>query len=372
MRSGFTTGSAATAASAAAAYMLLSGKIKEEITILTPAGIDYRADILEIEREDNSVTCAVRKDGGDDPDITNGSLIFSTVEIINEDSDKAEVEIDGGIGVGRVTKKGLDRAPGEAAINSVPRKMIETEVLKIAEEFDFRGKFKVTISVPDGEELARKTFNPRLGIVGGISILGTSGIVKPMSLEAIKETIRTELSVKKAEGRKIAVMTPGNYGKAFLREKFNYNIDDAVQTANFIGDSLDMAVDAGFETFLIIGALGKLVKLAGGIMNTHSREADCRMEILSAAALRSGASADEAREILSSVTTEDAMTIIEKYGYRDKLMKDIMFRAEDALKRRSGGRIRTEIMIYSNSFGLLGESSAAEEYLEKSMEFTNE
>ena len=366
MRSGFTTGSAATAASAAAAYMLFSEKIKEKVTIITPAGVPYNASIVEIRREERAVSCAVRKDGGDDPDITTGSLIFSKVEIVNEDGAETEILIDGGAGVGRVTKAGLDRAVGEAAINTVPRKMIESELKKISEDFDFKGKISVTISVPGGEELAAKTFNPRLGIVGGISILGTSGIVKPMSLEAIRDTIKAELSVKRAEGRRIAVLTPGNYGRDFLKDNYSYKIDDAVQCANFIGDSIDMAAEAGFEAVLLIGALGKLVKLAGGIMNTHSREADCRMEILSAAAVRAGMEIESVREILSSVTTEDALRIISEKGFTDKVMSDLSFRAADALERRAGGRIMTGLMIYSNSFGLLGKTDNALELLEES------
>ena len=364
MRNGFTTGSAATAAAAAACYMLLSGKVKKRITIVTPAGIDYDTEILEIKSDEKSVSCAVRKDAGDDPDVTNGCLIFADVKIADWDGEKFEITIDGGEGVGRVTKKGLDRAVGEAAINTVPRKMIENEVAKLAEEFDFRGKMQVIISVPGGEEIAKKTFNPRLGIAGGISILGRSGIVRPMSLEAIKETIRVELSVKKAEGRRSVVVTPGNYGQEFLRENYGYDINDAVRCANFIGDSIDMAVEAGFETIVITGAMGKLVKLAGGIMNTHSLEADCRMEIMAAAALRAGMEADDVREILECVTTEDALRIVKEKSYMEEFMQEILFRSEEAVKRRSQGKIKTGIMIYSTTFGLLAASEGAVGILE--------
>ena len=230
MRYGFTTGSCAAAASKAAAYMLLTGKLKQNITIQTPKGILFQTEILETTRSETEVTCAVRKDGGDDPDITSGTLIFSTVcyadgekkipgqnnrqlsgihvEAMQEK--RAVICIDGGEGVGRVTKPGLDQPVGNAAINHVPREMIEKEVQEVCALADFSGELHITISVPDGERLAEQTFNPRLGIVGGISILGTSGIVEPMSSQALLDTIKVELNQKKAEGYGIAAVSPGN------------------------------------------------------------------------------------------------------------------------------------------------------------------
>ena len=227
MRYGFTTGSCAAAAAKAAAYMLLTGKRKDTITIDTPAGRPFQAKIEEILREETKVSCAVRKDGGDDPDITTGTLIFATVSLdgVQEEGDqllqegakgkllsegrksrllpqgrKNKILIDGGQGVGRVTKRGLDQPVGNAAINHVPREMITKEVAEICELADYRGGIRVVIFVPGGEALAAKTFNPRLGIVGGISILGTTGIVEPMSSQALLDTIQVELNVKKAEG----------------------------------------------------------------------------------------------------------------------------------------------------------------------------
>ena len=201
MRYGFTTGSCAAAASKAAAYMLLTGKAKNKITIQTPKGIAYTADITDIKRSENEVSCAVIKDGGDDPDVTTGSYIYASVRILHSDTcalckkkqDLVIINIDGGDGVGRVTKPGLDQPVGNAAINHVPREMIEKEVREVCELLDFKGTLDITISVPKGKELAERTFNPRLGIVGGISILGTSGIVEPMSSQALIDTIRVEL-----------------------------------------------------------------------------------------------------------------------------------------------------------------------------------
>ncbi|MCR5775926.1 MAG: cobalt-precorrin-5B (C(1))-methyltransferase CbiD [Lachnospiraceae bacterium] len=365
MRYGFTTGSAATAASAAAAYMLLSGRVRDSITITTPKGIDYNAEIIEISRSEKKVSCAVVKDGGDDPDITSGSLIFSTVEMEAEEGEKLEIKLDGGKGVGRVTKPGLDQPVGEAAINHVPREMIISETEKMCRMFDFDGRLKITIEVPNGEELAKHTFNPRLGIVGGISILGTTGIVEPMSMKALLDTIGVELSVKKAEGHKIAVIAPGNYGQDFMRNNYHYEIDDAVKCSNFIGDTIDMAIEKGFEGVLLLGAIGKLVKLAGGIMNTHSAYADCRMEIMTAAAIREGADIDTARRLLQAVTTEDGISILEEKGLREAVMQNLMERIMDTLKRRTKDRIGIECIVYSMVSGELAKSSGAIEYLKR-------
>ena len=229
MRNGFTTGSCAAAASKAAIYMLITGKDKNSISIDTPKGVTYTTDILDIKREESSVTCAVKKDSGDDPDITNGMLIYSTVSFVEKASsndldstgDKVFcVNIEGGEGVGRVTKPGLDRSVGEAAINTVPRQMIEKEVREVCDLFDISEGINVVISVPGGEEIARKTFNPKLGIEGGISIIGTSGIVEPMSTKALLDTIRLELKQRKELGYDYVAVSPGNYGLDFMRDTY--------------------------------------------------------------------------------------------------------------------------------------------------------
>ena len=264
MRYGFTTGSCAAAAAKAAAYMLLTGREKTEITIETPKGIPYTAQIRNICRKEQEVSCAVEKDGGDDPDITTGALICAKVsfaEITDRKAreepgrkngtghapEQAQVVIDGGIGVGRVTKPGLDQPVGNAAINHVPREMIEREVLQVCQVLDYRGILSVEISVPEGEKLAEKTFNPRLGIVGGISILGTSGVVEPMSTQAILDTIRVELRQQRALGREDVVISPGNYGLDFLKNTYHYDLDKSVKCSNFIGLTIDMAVEEGFR-----------------------------------------------------------------------------------------------------------------------------
>ena len=236
MRYGFTTGSCAAAASKAAAYMLLTGKKKETISIVTPKGIVFETKLLDITRKEKSVSCAVEKDGGDDPDITTGALVYAEVSYtersktfhtetsLQEEKQTetkalhATIEIDGGIGVGRVTRPGMDQPVGNAAINHVPRQMIEAEVLEVCRMADYKGALKVIISIPKGVELAEKTFNPRLGIVGGISVLGTSGVVEPMSSQALLDTIRLELNMRHAQNSQIAAVSPGNCIFSLLSE----------------------------------------------------------------------------------------------------------------------------------------------------------
>ncbi len=369
MKKGFTTGSCAAAAAKAAAYMLLSGKRKNQIKIDTPAKVKYAPFIEEIETGDGYVSCAVRKDAGDDPDITNGTLIFARVSF--DERDGRRVVIDGGRGVGRVTRPGLDQSVGSAAINSVPRRMIEREVLQVMDLFDCQESLKVIISVPEGERLARKTFNPRLGIEGGISIIGTSGIVEPMSSKALLDTIYLELSQVKAMGADVAVVSPGNYGLEFMRDTFGYDLDRAVKCSNFIGDTIDMAAELGFKKMLLCGHLGKLIKVSGGIMNTHSKEADCRMELMAAAAIRSGASADALRQILDCVSTEEALEIYLREGIERQCFGIIMEKTDFFLNKRGGEGLDVQSIIYTNDYGLIGMSIRAEEFLNLAKGETN-
>ena len=374
MRYGFTTGSCAAAAAAAACYMLLTGRKKEEMTILTPKGISYTAKLVDISINESSAACAIVKDGGDDPDITTGAHIVAEAAFLQKESlqkDKTDavqqIIIRGGKGVGRVTKPGLDQPVGEAAINHVPREMIEKEVRRICALCDYNGKLQVTISVPKGEEIAQKTFNPRLGITGGISILGTSGIVEPMSSQALLDTIQVELRQKKAMGQQMIAVTPGNYGLDFMKEAFAYDLDKSVKCSNFIGNTIDMAAETGFCGMLLTGHIGKLIKVSGGIMNTHSKEGDCRMELLAAAALKSGGSKTQALEILEAVTTEEGIRLLQEGGNLQKTMQILMEKIMFYLQKRAAGRLKIECMMYANGYGLLAESSGAEAMLEALM-----
>ncbi len=370
LRKGFTTGSCAAAAAKAACRMLLSGSDVDKISIITPKGPAFDAEILNIERTAGSVKCAVRKDGGDDPDITTGALIeaevrFAGAEEGAEKGSAPRVIIKGGKGVGRVTRPGLDQPVGEAAINSVPREMITREVTEVLDMFDCSEAATVTISVPEGEELALHTFNPRLGIEGGISIIGTSGVVEPMSRQAILDTIRVELRQKRAEGHDIAFISPGNYGLDFMKETYDVDLDRSVKCSNFIGETIDMICELGFSGMLLTGHIGKLVKVAGGIMNTHSREADCRMEIIAAAAVREGADTGILGRILDCLTTEEAYGILYEAGLAEKVSGWIMNGIMYNLDRRAGGKLDIGCIVYSKEYGQLAASDRATGMIEE-------
>ena len=363
MRHGFTTGSCAAAASKAAAYMLLTGHRKNQITIETPGGISYTAEIIDIHIGEHCASCAVVKDGGDDPDVTTGMKIYSKVSLTEEADGKCAVlHIDGGEGVGRVTRPGLDQPVGNAAINHVPRAMIAKEVSEVCALLDYRGGLDIVISVPGGEALAARTFNPRLGIVGGISILGTSGIVEPMSSQALLDTIRVELNQRRAEGYDSVAVTPGNYGRDYMKRRYGYDLDRSVKCSNFIGQTIDMAAELGFQRILLTGHIGKLIKVAGGIMNTHSREADARMELLAAFALRCQVPAECARRILDCLNTEEALALLQESGKLQEVMDYAMERICFYLDKRAGQRLEIACIMYSSEFGELARSKEAEKW----------
>ena len=284
MRCGYTTGSCAAGAAGAATEMLLSGNIVQRLDMDTPKGIRLSLDIVNPEIGGDFARCAVQKDSGDDPDITNGILIYATARKTD-----AGISIDGGEGVGRVTKPGLDQPVGAAAINSVPRQMIEGQVRAACGRCGYSGGIEIVIAIPEGRALANKTFNPRIGIEGGISVIGTTGIVEPMSNAALVDTIRVELSVLAASGAKDVLLCPGNYGETFAREQLGLSMQRQVSTSNFIGEGVQAAVSAGFRRILLVGHIGKLVKLGIGMTNTHSQNGDGRMETLIACALACGA-----------------------------------------------------------------------------------
>ena len=356
LRLGYTTGSCAAAAAKAAVWMLLSQRKKERIALLTPKGIALELEVKEIEIHSDHAQCAIEKDGGDDPDITTGAFVFARVT----KTDTPGITIDGGRGVGRVTKPGLDQPVGSAAINSVPRRMIRENVQEVMDAFDYRGGMDILISVPRGEELAKKTFNPRLGIVGGISILGTTGIVEPMSEKALVDTIRVELTQRKASGEEAVMLTPGNYGAEFIREGLGLDPDRAVQVSNFIGDALDICRELGFRRVCLIGHIGKLVKLAGNMLNTHSRYGDCRMPILAAFAGAEGLPPEKIARVLSCVSCDDALSILDDAGVKEATMKRLMEAILENLRHRAGEETQVRCAMFSKVYGLLAVSKDLE------------
>ena len=387
LRMGYTTGSCAAAASKAAAQMLFSGVEVDEAALETPKGILLHLLIEEIRIERDGegrpvkVSCAVRKDGGDDIDATNGILVFSEVRMAAEGEEipgsaipgadcqegQARVVIDGGIGVGRVTRPGLDQPFGNAAINHVPREMITREVREVCASFGYTGRMSVIISIPEGERVAEKTFNPRLGIVGGISVLGTSGIVLPMSEKALVDTIRVEMNVHREAGARYLLITPGNFGERFASEMPGLDRTYEMKCSNFVGETIDMAADMGIEGILFVAHIGKFIKLSGGIMNTHSHEADCRAELMAAQAIRAGADAELAAGILGTNTTEDALKLLLEKGGSELFgatCRKVMERIEFYLNARAAGKMKMGAVVFSNIYGKLGETSLVPELLD--------
>ena len=361
MRFGYTTGSCAAAACKGATEILLGGKLQETVTLMTPKGILLTLELKDIQIETDKVTCAIRKDAGDDPDTTNGILVYATVEKTKEQG----ITLDGGIGVGRVTKAGLSQKIGEAAINPVPKSMILRAATEIAEKYDYEGGLKIIISVPEGVEIGKKTFNPRLGIVGGISILGTSGIVEPMSEAALVQSIRVEMKQHFSQGEEYLLVTPGNYGADYLREHMNLPYEKNIKCSNYVGETIDMAIDMGVKGILFIAHIGKFVKVAAGIMNTHSHSADARMEVLASNAIRAGAPLECAKEILNASTTDEALDILNRYQMTQGTMKEVLDRIQFYLNHRSYEQILLGAVVFSNTCGYLGHTADAAKLIEK-------
>ena len=366
LRRGYTTGTCAALAAQGAVSFLVSGIWPETAELMTPAGQMVRVPLMEKKAGNGAVSCAVKKDAGDDPDVTDGLLIFARARFLPENAGNARVVIDGGEGVGRVTKAGLDQPVGAAAINSVPRRMIEAAVTEVLEEAGADRPVEILIFVPGGEKAAEKTFNPVLGITGGISILGTSGIVEPMSEEALIETIRAHMQVLRSEGRRFAAAVPGNMGERFLwsyLEREGIGKIPAVVCSNFVGRTLDMAGELGFSGLLLAGHLGKLVKLGCGIMNTHSKEGDGRMETLVACALRVGAETGTLKRIQEANTTEQALEELKAAGILKETMGALLERMDWYMRRRVPETLETGILVFDAAGTLLGATENARDLL---------
>lgn len=366
LRCGYTTGSCATAAAKAAVQMLLTGEFTTTVTLMTPKGIELHLEILDAEIFEYYALCAIKKDSGDDPDITDGIKIYAKAEKID-----FGIEIDGGEGIGRVTRNGLDQPKGAAAINSVPRKMIIQSVKEITEKYDYYGGIKITIFAPKGEKISLKTYNSRMGIEGGISIIGTSGIVEPMSSAALIETIRMEQRVRRAEGIKNLLITIGNYSENFLVEKMPDVINKSVKCSNFIGEAIDAALEYNFESILIVGHIGKLVKLGAGIMNTHSSQADGRMDVLVTCGVLAGVNSLLLKKIPECVTVDEAIEILKNDNKFEKTIQVLMEKSEYYLNSKVKGNLKIGALMFSNRYGIIGQTSKANEIIDAILEEYN-
>ena len=359
LRCGCTTGTCAAAAAAGAAARLLTGETLPAVRITTPAGVTVEAELLRHAAGEGCACCAVRKDGGDDPDVTHGTLIVARAERTASPG----VVIHGGEGVGRVTRPGLDQPVGAAAINSVPRRMIAEQVRRAMDGAGYAGGLRVTISAPEGEKLAARTFNPRLGIVGGISILGTSGIVKPMSEAALMDSVYLEMDQRRELGTEDLLLTPGNYGERFARQTLGLSLKNWCMCSNYLGAAIDHAAALGFRSVLVVGHLGKLVKAAAGCMNTHSQISDARRETLAAHAALAGAERELVQAVFDTPTTDAAVGLLKEAGLLEPVMASIGQALDGHLKRRAGERLAIEALFFSNQYGILGKTPGAERLL---------
>lgn len=360
LRKGFTTGTCATAATAAAISMILNQDIEEKVTVSTANGVEVTMNIKNPTFSETTASAAVEKDGGDDADATHGLLIYSTVTLL---PDSTEIIIDGGEGVGRVTQKGLKCDVGMAAINPTPRAMIEKTARQLLGP---NCGAKIIISVPGGEETAKLTYNSRLGIVGGISILGTTGIVNPMSEESWKASITIELTMLYNQGYRSVVLAPGNYGEDFATNVLGIPPHRIVNMSNFVGHVLKEVQRIGFTRVLMVGHMGKFVKVAGGIFSTHSKDSDARMEIIMANLALLGAPVELLEKVDQCITTDAAGTLIEEYHYEEVyqvLVDKMKFRSERLLRNRKP-EVSIDVVTFGTEAGYLASTQTLEEIAE--------
>ena len=364
LRCGYTTGTCAALGAAGAARLLLTGHAPESVALRTPKGIVVEVAPLYCRPAGAGAECAIEKDGGDDVDVTTGLPVIAAVELL---PDTTEIRISGGKGVGRVTKAGLDQPVGEAAINHVPRQMIAEALQREAESACYTGGFAVTISIEGGEEVAKRTFNPHIGVEGGLSVLGTSGIVEPMSQQAVLDTVQLEIhqAALREQSPKRLILAPGNYGLDYLAQNLpEYSSIPVVKCSNFMGDALDMAAAEQFAEVLLVGHIGKLVKLAGGIMNTHSRMADCRTELFCAHAALCGASQATCRALMDAATTDACLDILDAENLREPVLESLLQAIQLHLDRRVAGAFRVWAVLFSNQAGPLGQTETAAQLLQ--------
>lgn len=412
LRSGYTTGTCAAAAAKAAAVFMLTGKRPKEILVHMPEGKESVWAPLPSEEPELSGFWKVQKDSGDDPDVTNGVWVYAKVSPMDSVREKKfrdsgtgywleqypGLYLDGGRGIGLVTKQGLSCPVGHYAINPVPREMILSAVAEVCREAGYEEGLLVEIAIPAGTVLAEKTFNPRLGIKGGISVLGTTGIVRPMSEEALVETIRLDIRMKAMSGKKLLIMTPGNYGETFLKERLNIELGEAVVCSNFAADAVDMIRECGMKNLLFAGHLGKLIKVAYGARNTHSRYGDGRMETMEAMTrnvlmnktgvkqpdakkspepaeaiklpeAENSVRADDLQRLCSRIrganTTEEAVDILKQCHLAQAVMTETAGAVKRQMEQWSGDEIKTEVIVFSSAHQVIGMTRDAPAFLEQ-------
>lgn len=386
LRRGYTTGSCSAAATKAALFMMMGGERCETVRIDTPKGIELSLEVSDQEYSPCEALCSITKDAGDDPDATHGLRIFSRVsrsggqggplpyeEQLEISGVIVKVHITGGSGVGVVTRGGLSCDVGKSAINPVPRRMILKSVKDVLENMEpelIPNFLHIEISAENGEETAKKTFNPKLGIVGGISILGTSGIVEPMSEKALVDTIRTEIKqFAEINGSGFPVppmlVCPGNYGQDYARDVLGIDLESGVKCSNYIGEMLDYSCWLGIPKILLIGHAGKLIKIAAGVMNTHSSSADGRQEVIASHGAMLGLEPSAVRDIMNAISAEEMTDILRNQGegFAQKVFDSIGTKIKEHIDHRTRGKLQLEFIVFTKIHGTLIKSSGADKML---------
>lgn len=343
LRGGYTTGACAAAGVKAALILLTTGEVVDEVEITALDGTPLKIPVARVEKISDGIRAEVIKFSGDDPDITNGASVFTTVRQIFGD----EIIFRAGVGVGHVTKAGLQLPVGEPAINPKPRQLI----CNVAAEFNVGG-LEVEISIPAGVELAKKTLNPILGVEGGLSIIGTTGVLRPMSEEAFKNSLVPQIDVAVAAGFDELIFVPGKIGET-IAKKIGFPDGAIIQTSNFIGFMLEAAAQRNVAKIILCGHVGKLVKVAAGIFHTHNRVADGRLETLAAYSAAEGLPSTEVKKILDATTTEDAAQIISA-NHLERVYEKIAARASLRAVRYVFGKLKVKTILVDFAGNILG------------------
>jgi cobalt-precorrin-5B (C1)-methyltransferase len=343
LRCGYTTGSCAAAAAKAAAMMLTTGETVDSIEIDTPAGIKLKLGVCKPDISEEYASCCIIKDAGDDPDVTDNMEIFALVS----KNETGIVNISGGEGIGVITRKGFWGEVGQSAINPVPRKMIKEEIEKVSD-----CGFDVMIYAPAGVEIAKRTFNANIGIEGGISIIGTSGIVEPMSDTALKKTIYLEIDAALEDGETEFILFPGNYGEKVVN---SLNLRGAkIKISNFIGDALLYLNEKRVTNITLVGHIGKLCKLSIGAFNTHSKLCDVRIEAFVYYLALAGAPLELIDSVNACVTSEEVVKLLQEHGYQE-IFYAMTKGCEDRIKRYlKNEALDIKVIMYSMDYGILG------------------
>ena len=364
LKGGYTTG-ACLAAGARAAAMLLQGEDPgDKVDIMALDGTPLQIPIHSVEMLPDAARVEIVKDAGDDPDITNGTSVFVTFRFLTLEQLKPvagrsvvyeQILFEAGQGIGHATKPGLSLAVGEPAINLGPRQLVYNSVRDIVGD----KPCMVRVDIPAGRELAAKTLNPVLGIEGGISVIGTTGVLCPMSEEAFKNSLIPQIEVAKAAGFTTQIFVPGKIGER-IASSWGLPKEAIVQTSNFIGFMLEAAADRGLEKILLFGHIGKLAKVAAGVFHTHNRVGDARLEVLAAYSASMGMPAEGVRRILQAVTTEEALPVIEEYGLAS-VYEVIAARASYRAERFLFNRLQVGTVLVTLQGKLLGMDDKARE-----------